>query len=154
MEGFPPEPSNSGIKRKKCYCRGIEDLGTLGWQIFELHRKSLHRMINLHRIDHLCTEAWGLGRVSQEGQWELAVKLRVGWGRRLPRSRKVQKPRAVQAIASSFLAPEKSNWSWWDWKVGEQDQETDPKEISFLLPSFCFFGHLTNKSLFSHSSGG
>ena len=32
-----------------------------------------------------------------------------GEGRWLPRSRKVQKPRAVQAIASSFLAPEKSN---------------------------------------------
>ena len=39
VEVFPPEPSNSGIKGRKCYSRGIEDLGTLGWQIFELQRK-------------------------------------------------------------------------------------------------------------------
>ena len=68
VEDFPPEPSNSGIKGRKCYSRGIEDLGTLGWQIFELQRKLWHRMINLHRLDQLCTEAWDLGRVPQEGQ--------------------------------------------------------------------------------------
>ena len=26
VEGFPPEPSKSGIKGRKCYSRGIEEL--------------------------------------------------------------------------------------------------------------------------------